>query len=57
MFAEVVHSLFEFLGVEQQKVSEAAVGELVDDGTTEELCQEVVNVGAYERSHACRHHD
>ena len=52
MFAEVVLGLFELLCVEQQEVSEAAVGELVDNRATEELGQKVVDVGPDEGAHA-----
>ena len=52
MFAEVVFGFFELLRVEQQEVTEAAVGELVDNRTAEELGQEVVDVGPDEGAHA-----
>ena len=48
VFAEVVLGLFEFLRVEQQEMSQTAIGELVDDGAAQELGEEVVDVGSYE---------
>ena len=57
VLAEVVFGLFKLLRVEQQEVAQAAVSELVDDRTAQELGQEVVDVGAYESAHAGGKHD
>jgi len=57
VFAEIVFGLFDFLDVEQQKVSEAAVCEFVYDRATENLGEEVVDVCSDERTDGCEEND
>lgn len=57
VFAEIVFGLFDFLDVEQQKVSEAAVCEFVYDRATENLGEEVVDVCSDERADCCEEND
>lgn len=52
--AEVGFRLFKFLSVEQQEMSQTAVGELVDNWSTKELGEEVVDVRSDEGACACR---
>ena len=46
VFAEVVLCFFNLLDIEQQKVSEAAVGEFVNNWATENLGEVVVDIRA-----------
>lgn len=51
--AEVGLCLFKLLRVQQQEMSQTAIGELVDDRATEELGEEVVDVCSDEGACAC----
>lgn len=51
--AEVGLCLFKLLRVQQQEMSQTAIGELVDDRATEELGKEVVDVCSDEGACAC----
>ena len=57
MFTEVVFGLFNFLYIEQQEVTEAAVCEFVYDRATENLGEEVVDVCSDERTDGCEEND
>ena len=57
VFTEVVFGLFNFLYIEQQEVTEAAVCELVNNRATENLGEEVVDVCTDECADCCKEND
>lgn len=53
VFTEVVFGFLNLAYVQQQEMSKAAVGELIDNRAAQELGQEVVDVCPYECAYAC----